>query len=90
MGKTHGAFECAVRSCRGSESQFSEDGLAEHLQVSHNMNWEVALKTRDMVKSSSETIVREEHLLGMPDFSDCNLCVENVTLYDGSDRGECI
>jgi hypothetical protein len=83
VGKTHGAFECAVRSCEGSESQFSENGLAEHLQVSHNMNWELALRTRDMAKRSSDRSAREEHVGGMLNLSDCSLCAKNVTLYDG-------
>lgn len=73
IGKLHGEFECALKSCRRSVSQFCERGFLEHLELDHNMRWEVVLKTRDIVKSLGNGSLRDEHILSTQ-ADDCSLC----------------
>ncbi|KAE8452852.1 hypothetical protein EG329_013124 [Mollisiaceae sp. DMI_Dod_QoI] len=71
IGKLHGEFECALRSCKKSTSQFCERGFLDHLQLDHNMNWETVLRTRDIAKIFGDKTLRDEHII---DVRDCNIC----------------
>ncbi|KAF8863594.1 hypothetical protein BDZ45DRAFT_105030 [Acephala macrosclerotiorum] len=73
IGKLHGEFECGLRSCRRSLSQFCERGFLEHLQLDHNMRWELVLKTRDAAKSLGSGTIRDEHIMSM-EVEDCSVC----------------
>jgi hypothetical protein len=62
IAKMHGSFECALRSCQGSISQFLESSLLDHLQIQHDMDWEHALKAKDAVKRARDYVLRDEHV----------------------------
>jgi hypothetical protein len=53
------------------------------------MNWELALRARDMVKISFDKTAKDEHVWGILELSDCNSCAKNLTLYDGFEREKC-
>jgi hypothetical protein len=74
IGKAHSVYECALRSCNGSVSQFSDCGLLEHLQVDHRLTWEQVLRTRDAVKEASDVVVRDKHVVEIAELSDCRHC----------------
>jgi hypothetical protein len=74
FGKVHGDYECALKSCKGSLSQFSDGGLLEHLQIDHRLALEQVLKTRDVVKLATDLVVRDEHMVGITGLSDCTGC----------------
>lgn len=74
IGKTHGDYECALKSCLGTRSQFSEEGMLEHLQLNHNILWELVLKIGDIIKKVDGRVLRDEHLTGQFEFLDCTSC----------------
>lgn len=73
IGKMHGEYECALRSCSGTRSQFSEESFMAHLQLHHEIKWERVLKTKDLAKRAGR-VLREEHVVGQFEFSDCTSC----------------
>ncbi|CZR58450.1 uncharacterized protein PAC_08342 [Phialocephala subalpina] len=74
IGKVHGEYECALKSCEGTRSQFSEEGLLEHLQLGHDIRWEMVLKIRDVVKKVDGRVLRDGHLRGKYEIPDCTSC----------------
>ncbi|KAF8855482.1 hypothetical protein BDZ45DRAFT_804915 [Acephala macrosclerotiorum] len=74
IGKMHSEFECALRSCYGTRSQFSEESFMAHLQLHHGIRWELVLKIKDIAKKDEARILRDHHVVGLFEFSDCTSC----------------
>lgn len=76
IGKMHGEYECALKSCLGTRSQFSEEGMLEHLQLNHNIRWEMVLKIRDVIKKIDGKVLKDDHLRGRFEVSNCTSCAK--------------
>jgi len=74
IGKAHSNFECALKSCEGKISRFSENQLLEHLELHHAMEWTLVLKARDEVKAGADRVLRSDLLLRDVGVHDCKIC----------------
>jgi hypothetical protein len=76
VGKAHGFFECALKSCEGKVSRFLEAQFLEHLEIQHAMKWALVLKARDVMMASGGLTLQPQHLLQGVDVRDCRVCVK--------------
>lgn len=76
IGKAHSNLECALKSCEGKISRFSETQLLEHLELHHAMEWALGLKARNTMKAFGDHTLRSEHLLHEVPVCDCKICGE--------------
>jgi hypothetical protein len=76
IGKAHGFFECALKSCQSQTSRFSGIQLLEHLEIHHAMEWALALKARDVMMAYESLTLRLEHLLQDANVRDCKVCMK--------------
>lgn len=76
LSKRHGSLECAIRSCEGTTSRFTENQLLEHLQCHHStldrsMEWPAILDARDLAKEAKDHTLRR-----MDTVYDCSVCLK--------------
>jgi hypothetical protein len=74
IGKAHSNFECALKSCEGTTSRFSESQFLEHMEVHHAMEWALVLKMRDIVKRLGGRTLRSKYLPQDVEVHDCKIC----------------
>lgn len=79
IAKLHGEFECALGSCQEFVSSFCDNGLLEHLQLDHKMQWETVLKARDMAKNIGNKTLRNEHIMGAEVYN-CSICHQDSAI----------
>lgn len=74
ISKAHGDFECSIKSCKGSLSQFTESALLEHLQLAHGIDWKAVLVARDTVKAGQDHTLIDDHVSSTFNVCDCTSC----------------